>query len=77
MASHPDGVTIVGEVFCVSSGLWPTKMKMTATKLIKAPPDALRLIFYNREARKTYRAKRQGFFFFGVGAPAGEVELVA
>lgn len=76
LASHPDGVTIVGEVFCVSSGLWPIKMKKTARKLSAAPPNSLRLIFYNLEVKEAYRAKRQGLFFFGIGAPAGDVELV-
>jgi len=76
LASHPDGVKIVGEVFCVSSGLWPMKVKKAVTKLMSAPPDFLRLIFYNREAKETYRARRQDIYFLGVGAPMGDVELV-
>lgn len=76
VASHPDGIFVVGEVFCVSSGLWPIKVKKTAAKLMKAPTDSFRLVYYNREAKDPYRARRQGLLFFGVSAPTGEVELV-
>lgn len=75
-ARHPDGISVVGEVFCVSPVLWPEKVRKTAANLMKAPPDSLRLIYYNREAKETYGAKRQGLFFFGIEASTGDVKLV-
>jgi hypothetical protein len=75
-ACHPTGVRVVGEVFCVSSALWPEKVRKTASKLMKAPSRSRRLIYYNLEAKETYGAERKGLFFLGVAAPKGGVQLV-
>jgi hypothetical protein len=76
IASHSTGVTIVGEVFCVSPSLWPAKVRKAVKKMTAAAPASRKLVFYNREAKEAYCAKREGVFFLGVRVPSGEVELV-
>lgn len=74
-AQSPDGIQIIGEVFCVSEGLWPQKMKDTYKKLSDDKSEARRLIFYNCEAKQHYKAKRAGAYFLTIAAPSGDVSL--
>jgi hypothetical protein len=76
VAIHPSGERVFAEVFCVSPSLWQTKVSSTVKKLNAWPTNALRVIYYNLECKPSYRTNSAGFHFFGITAPAGEVQLV-
>lgn len=66
-ADHPIHGRLVAEVFCVSQGLWPEKMRKTRIKL-SASSAEIRCIFYNSEAKPSYRPKTEWLIILGVDA---------
>lgn len=71
----PTGVEILGEVFCVSTSLWPEKLRKSYNKLMKPDSDARRLIFYNLDAKPKYDAKkRPGAYFLSINT-SGAIAL--
>jgi hypothetical protein len=72
----PEGIQIIGEVCCVSQGLWNGKIRKTYKKLSRDESGARRLIFYNCEAKSHYTAKkRPGAYFLTIASPSGDVRL--
>ena len=62
-------------MFCVSTSLWPEKLRKSYKKLMKLDSDARRLIFYNLDAKSEYDAKkRPGAYFLAID-PAGAIRL--
>lgn len=75
-ARSPEDIQIIGEVFCVSEGLWGDKIRKSYKKLARDESGARRLIFYNCEAKDHYTAKRRpGAYFLTIVAPSGDVRL--
>lgn len=66
-ADHPEHGRLVAEVFCVSQGLWAEKMRKTRSKLSKSSAE-IRCIFYNSEAKPSYRPKTEWLVILGVDA---------
>ena len=75
-ASHAGLGRFVGEVFCVSQALWQQKMRDTRAKLAKSDAP-IRAIFYNCEAKPSYRPKMDRLVVFGIAAPAFDLLEVA
>jgi hypothetical protein len=75
VGTAPDGVQVLGEVFCVSTSLWPEKLRKSYKKLMKLDSDARRLIFYNLDAKPEYDPKKRlGAYFLAINA-TGSVTL--
>lgn len=75
-ARHCQTGTFAGEVFCVSKALWAQKMTKTRAKLAYSSAS-IRAIFYNTEAKPTYKPKMQRLVVFGIESLSGTVREIA
>jgi len=76
VATKPDGSLIVGEVYCVSSALWPTKTLKEIKKLSSLGGNVEKFIFYNIEAKSNYSSKSKDIAFYGCDRNSSEINLM-
>ena len=75
-AKTSDGMSLIAEVFCVSSGLFNSKVGKTLEKFDKADDTVHRIIFHNQVDGRTLGARSRELYVFSIEAESGQVTPV-
>jgi len=75
MANLKNKKKILGEVYCVSEALWPTKTSKTIKKINSEDAD-YKFILFNLEAKPEYISKSENIAFYGVNRNSQSINLL-